>query len=181
MNLHSPLDYDTREPEPPSFLELWFPFHWELMRWVSQHGFNRILVQSAKCVTQFPLLARSDYPGHRPLVGSIPLDWKVWLQSPNTRSQWFSHCNKQPLAQEQKSNSDVWCNLIQQTEHIIHQAGTQSFPDLLGRINSVTKNWIPPRPSSKVPLWIEDNIQSLVADKWMYLRQARSTSRSSNS
>lgn len=88
------------------------------------------------------MLAHRDYPDHRPLIGSIPLGWKVWLHNPNTTPPKFARCSNRLLQQDRNEHTETWAGALQQSQAVVTQVGRDDFQSLVDQLDQagITRN-----------------------------------------
>ena len=85
---------------------------------------------NTKTFPAFPLLAHSEYPGHRPLLGSCPLGWKVWLQSKAQHDLQIPNRMNPQLMQDRREGRSRWTTLVQKASERVERSSIHSAEQL---------------------------------------------------
>ena len=128
----------------------------------------------ALCLDQFPLIQDRDFPDHRPLLCSFPVDWKAWYRGqrgPTTGGQSKSAHTKR-LHQAMGRDDPRWYDFLEQAARCI-QTTSPCTPERLVDTLVQRSYMVVQRSLAAPPLWVDSTSMSLVSRKWKHLDWAR--------
>lgn len=132
------------------------------------------VASGAVCLPHFPLLQDRDFPDHRPLLCSIPLDSKTWYRSTGGKDHlgrsMSTHTRR--LHQAMAQDDPRWHTFLEQAASTIHCTPTCQPEKLVETLVQQSFMVVHPQRTT-LPLWAEPRSTSLVARKWKHLHWAR--------
>ena len=125
-----------------------------------------------KCLVDFPLIQDRAFPDHRPLIGSIPADWKVWIHCKTQSTHVLPHNRTKALIRAAHQHQDGWRRYLQEAAALTAQFPAQDPEHLTSRLLQLS-TMATTKVDPSMPLWLQPQCQSLVARKWRNLFRAR--------
>lgn len=133
------------------------------------------IARQANCLTTFPLCQAREYPDHRPLLCSVPADWKVWIHNQTISNCSASFKQTKALVQAARDNAHGWQTFIHKASELIPRIQPRDPTDLTPKILNLSRTAVQ-RVDPTMPLWLQPETQSLVARKWRHLHWAKQCS-----